>query len=85
MLQSKSQLINKPWITEKATRLAGLRKYIFIVSRRANARQVKEAVEILYGVHVVKMNMLNIQSRGRDCKKAVVTLKVGEKIDILPQ
>ena len=95
MLQSKFQIIKRLWITEKATRLAKAGKYIFVVEKSAKAKQIKEALERTYGVHIIKTNIVNVPARrkrgpqgaarGGAYKKAIVTLKSGEKIDILPQ
>jgi large subunit ribosomal protein L23 len=95
MPQDKFSIINKPWTTEKAVRLAKDGKYIFVVQKDAKSKQIKEAIERIYGVHVVGINIVNVparQNRGPlrasrkgTYKKAIVTLKGGEKIDILPQ
>ena len=95
MLQSKFQIIKRLWITEKTTRLAEAGKYIFVVEKSAKAKQIKEALEHTYGVHIIKTNIVNVPARSKRgsrgavrsgaYKKAIVTLKSGEKIDILPQ
>ena len=72
-----------------------LNRYGFIVDRRANKLQVKEAVERMYNVIVVDVNTMNyrgktksrytkagmIVGRTNHYKKAIVTLKNGDKID----
>ncbi len=85
MPQNKPQIIKKPWITEKSTRLAQEGKYVFLVPREAQSKQIGESLERIYGIHVVKVNVMNIPGRGGEYKKAIVTLKEGEKIDIVPQ
>jgi len=87
-------LIKQSWVTEKATDLSGLRKYVFIVDRKANKSEVKKAIESIYGVKVEGVNIINIKGKakrlGRSLgrtsafKKAIVTLKEGEKIDVVP-
>ncbi len=87
-----SKVLIRPLVTEKASHLAGVGKYAFIVSLDANKISVAKAVEALYGVNVVKVNVVNMEGkaivRGRikgkrsDFKKAVVTLKKGESISI---
>jgi len=87
-------LIKQPWVTEKATDLSGLRKYVFIVDRKANKSEVKKAIESIYGVKVEGVNIINTKGKakrlGRSLgrtsafKKAIVTLKEGEKIDVVP-
>ncbi len=81
-------------LTEKGTALTEQQnKYMFKVDRSANKMEIKQAVEKLFGVHVVKVNAMNRQGkmkRGRswrygrtaNWKKAVVTLKANESIDL---
>lgn len=78
--------------TEKGTSMLAQNKYLFQVARDANKIQIKQAVEELYNVKVVNVNTLNMQGKwkrvrykaGRtpDWKKAVVTLKEGDKIEV---
>ncbi len=87
-------LMRQAWITEKATDLSALGKYIFIVDKKANKPETKKAIESIYGVKVERVNIINVKSKekrlGRSLgrtsafKKAVVSLKPGEKIDITP-
>jgi len=77
-------LIKKPLISEKATDLGRENKYVFMVDQRANKKQVKELIEEIYDVTVVKTNMIRIKKKGNDYKKAIVTLKEGNKIDTVP-
>jgi len=81
-------------LTEKATLLSEkLNKYVFRVSPRANKLQIKKAVEALFGKTVVAVNTAHCRGKvkrqrqgtfGRKAhwKKAVVTLKEGDKIDL---
>lgn len=85
-------LIKKPLVTEKATGLSGAGKYAFIIRRSATKKEVQKALREIYGVDVVKVNIVNLPAkprrfRGRKSykagvKKAIVTLKQGQKIDI---
>ena len=86
-------VIQEPLITEKITReTEKLRKYAFRVHSKANKKQIKSAVEKIFNVHVIRVNSLNNSGKWRrvryqpgqtsDWKKAIVTLKSGEKIDI---
>jgi large subunit ribosomal protein L23 len=78
--------------TEKGTGILPLNKYLFKVARDANKFEVKKAVEEIYKVKVEGVNTLVIKGKKRrlrykegktsDWKKAIVTLKEGEKIDI---
>jgi len=91
---SDYQLIVRPIISEKSVDAAEQGKYLFAVSGRANKVSIRQAIESLYGVNVVKVNISKIQpkirlvGRGRQItkrseeKKAVVTLKKGQSIDI---
>ena len=89
-------IILKPVITEKMTGLGEkLNRYGFIVRKKANKLQIKQAVEELYGVEVVSVNTMNysgkaksrftksgvISGRTNSYKKAIITLADGETID----
>jgi len=87
-------LIQTIALTEKATILSDkLNKYVFRVAPRANKLQVKEAVEKLFGKKVLSVHTANYAGKKRrerradagrtaHWKKAIVTLKPGEKIDL---
>lgn len=82
-------------LTEKATLLSeNLNKYVFRVSPDANKLQIKQAVERLFKKTVVAVNTANYAGKkkrerradyGRKphWKKAIVTLKAGEKLDLV--
>ncbi|HOK17490.1 MAG TPA: 50S ribosomal protein L23 [Candidatus Paceibacterota bacterium] len=82
----------KPYISEKATFLKGLNKYIFEVEKKANKIEVKKIIEKLYNVKVEKVNFVILKLKkkrmGRNItqfkpkKKAIVTLKEGYKIEM---
>lgn len=89
-------IILKPVITEKMTNLGEkLNRYGFIVDRRANKLQIKEAIKELYNVDVESVNTMNysgkvksrntksgvITGRSNNYKKAIITLAEGETID----
>jgi large subunit ribosomal protein L23 len=86
------QVIVRPLITEKATILTGEHKYAFEVVRRANKNQIRDAVELAFNVHVVKVNTMNVRgksrrtgrlyTRTRAWKKAIVTLVDGDTIQV---
>jgi large subunit ribosomal protein L23 len=81
-----------PVITEKSTLVAEENKVIFRVPLTATKPEIKEAVEALFKVDVTKVNTILVKGktkrfRGRlgrrsDFKKAVVTLKNGQSVDI---
>jgi len=78
--------------TEKSTGMLIDNKYMFHVAIDANKIQVKQAVEEVYNVKVVKVNTLKThgkwkrlrykEGRTPDWKKAIVTLKEGDKIEM---
>ncbi len=88
-------LIQTVQLTEKASLLSEKHnKYVFRVSPRANKVQIKAAVELLFKKKVVAVNTCNYAGKkkrertasfGRKAhwKKAIVTLKKGEKIDLV--
>ncbi len=78
--------------TEKGSGMLAENKYIFHVANGANKIQIKQAVEEIYNVTVKKVNTLNAAGKWRrvrykegktpDWKKAIVTLKQGDKIEV---
>ncbi|KAF0128925.1 MAG: 50S ribosomal protein L23 [Bacteroidetes bacterium] len=89
-------IIVKPVITEKMTAIGEkLQQYGFIVDKRANKLQIKDAIKELYGVEVSTVNTMNYAGKRKSrftktgviagktsaFKKAVVTLADGETID----
>ncbi len=84
--------LSAPHVTEKATSQEGLSKYIFKVTQRANKISIKKAIGILYNKKVEKIAIINVKrkpmKKGRKIgyrsgyKKAIITLKKGEKLDI---
>lgn len=89
------QILIGPHVTEKATTLASDNIYVFKIYRRSNKVKVKDAVEKLYNVNVLNVKIVNIprkkKRRGRTqgfksgYKKAIVRLKEGQQIDIMPK
>lgn len=86
------RVLAKPLITEKATELGALNKYAFVITAEANKIEVAKAIQAIYGVTPVRVNIIAMKgkavTRGRirgqrkDWKKAIVTLKKGETIKI---
>ena len=86
--------VRHPIISEKATTMSALGKYMFLVSLDATAPEVKKIIESHYKVHVRDMHMITVKPKKRRLgrsvgvkpgyKKAIVTLKAGEKLDVLP-
>lgn len=83
-MRSNHLLIKKPWISEKSTDMIGLGKYVFLVEPNAVASEIAKAVESIYKVHVINTNVINKVYQGKKTKKVIVTLKAGEKIDMVP-
>lgn len=89
------RILYTPHVTEKATALTEENKYVFKVSPKANKIEIKKAVEDLYGVNVINVRIINIPRRQRRLgkqkgwrkgyKKAIVKIKKGQKIEILPR
>jgi large subunit ribosomal protein L23 len=87
-------IVKQPWTAEKAIKLSPLRKYIFIVDKKANKSEVKKEIERIYGVKVIDVNIINMKGKSKrlgrmlgrtsNFKKAIVTLKEGQKIDVGP-
>lgn len=89
-------MLIKPILTEKMTAQGDkLNRYGFIVDPRANKLQIRTAVEQMYNVVVTDVNTINymgkaksrytkaglLEGRANNFKKAIVTLKNGDKID----
>ena len=88
-------IIVRPVVTEKMNAQADSQKYGFIVNKKANKVQIKQAVENLYGVTVEEVNTMfyagkrksrftktgYVSGRQNAFKKAVVTLREGDMID----
>jgi large subunit ribosomal protein L23 len=92
------EILIKPLITEKATRLSDKRgQYVFVVNKDANKIEVANAIKQRYNVNVESVNTLIMPAkaksrntktavvRGRRSayKKAIITLAAGESIEIL--
>src|SRR6266849_9858016 len=79
-------------LTEKGTRQGeSFNQYTVVADRRANKLQIRQAVQELFKVKVVRVNTLNVRGKFRrqrttqagkspDWKKAIVTLKAGDRI-----
>jgi large subunit ribosomal protein L23 len=88
------EIIKRLFVTEKSTGLAEKQnKYCFEVAREANKVEIAKAIEKLFKVTVVKVNSMQCLGKKKrlrtmkygkisDWKKAVVTLKKGDKIEV---
>lgn len=88
-----SEVIVRPILTEKSTLLREKEnKYSFRVHKKANKLMVKKAIIEAFNVHPEEVNMLNMKGKKKrvrykqgftsSFKKAIVTLRKGEKISI---
>jgi large subunit ribosomal protein L23 len=85
-----TQIIKKPLITEKSTTLQSRQDYVFKVAPRATKDQIRQAVEKVFKVKVIHVNVMNMPGKVRAIgrrrvlnsgyKKAIVTLAPGDKI-----
>ena len=81
-----------PVVTEKSTNLSSQNKVVFKVNENANKINLKKNIEKLFKVNVIKINIINKKplkkfTRGRYArvkgyKKAIITLKKGQSIDL---
>lgn len=88
----KYEVLRRPIVTEKTTMQIEQGLYTFEVDRRANKLQVKEAVEEVFGVDVVSVNIINMPGKPRrwgrhvsrtpSWKKAIVKLAEGQRIEL---
>ena len=86
------EVLRRPLITEKSTTLQTQGKYAFEVAGEANKHQVKQAVEKTCNVKVTAVNVMKVPGKTRRIgrrqvltqpwKKAIVTLKSGDKIEL---
>jgi len=86
------QRLTSPVITEKSTMLSEQNKVVFRVPLEATKPQIKEAVEALFNVNVMGVNTLVVKGKTKlfrgvpgkrsDIKKAIVTLREGQSIDV---
>lgn len=88
------RLLRRPLVTEKSVNLSSLQnQYTFAVAPGATKNEVKKVIQDLYGVRVLRVNILNTQGKKRRVgrhegfkpgfKKAMVFLAEGEKIEVI--
>jgi large subunit ribosomal protein L23 len=93
-MQTERVIVRPLLLTEKGNKLRETEnKYLFRVDRRANRIEIKRAVEALFNVTVTKVNTMVVRGRMRrigraqakmpNWKKAIVSLKEGDKIDLI--
>ena len=84
--------ILSPLVTEKSTNLSEQNKIIFKVNSKANKKNLKLNIEKIFKVNVTKVNIINKKTRMKTTrgkkvrvkgyKKAIITLKKGQNIDL---
>ena len=84
--------IISPNITEKSTSLSEFNKVVFKVHNGASKNSIKKSIEKIFKVNVVKINTINLKGKTKiiknkrayksGYKKAIVTLKKGQSIDL---
>jgi len=95
MQNSKFKILIEPHITEKTTDLEKKNQYVFKVFPKANKTEIKKAIEDLYKVEVLDVKIINVPKKRRRLgrisgwkkgyKKAIVKIKEGQKIEVLPR
>jgi large subunit ribosomal protein L23 len=90
--RSSVQIVKYPIITDKATRLLENNQYSFVVDRYSDKIEIKEAIENLFDVKVIKINTCRLPRKKKrvgkyvgwkpQYKKAIVTLSEGDVINL---
>ena len=85
-------VIVSPNITEKSTSLSEFNKVVFKVNKGASKNSIKRSIEKIFKVNVIKINTINLKGKTKlvrnkraykpGYKKAIVTLKKGQNIDL---
>jgi len=85
-------VIISPNITEKSTSLSEFNKVVFKVNKGAKKNSIKKSIEKIFKVNVIKINTINLKGKTKmvrnrkayksGYKKAIVTLKKGQTIDL---
>ena len=88
-MKAPQDIVLRPIMTEKSITSVGEKKYTFQVAKDSNKIEIKQAVEALFGVKVLKVNTMNCKGRKKrfgmsrgyasDWKKAIVTLTEDSK------
>ena len=84
--------IISPNVTEKSTSLSDFNKVVFKVHKGANKKSIIKSIEKIFKVNVIKINTINIKGKTKliknrksvkpGYKKAIITLKKGQSIDL---
>lgn len=92
MAKNLDEILIRPILTEKTTLLEKEGKYLFEVSAQANKIEIKKAIEKIYKVKPVKINIIKMRGKSvrygrttgktKNWKKAIITLEKGKKIEL---
>ena len=87
-------IIIRPIVSEKTYAMIEENRYTFEVAKTASKPQIAQAITEIFGVTVTNVNTMNVtgkprrvrfaKGKTRDWKKAVVSLKAGDSIDLFP-
>ncbi len=88
-MRDPHDIIIKPIVTEASMNAMAEKKYTFVVDKKSNKTEIKNAVEIIFGVRVASVNTMNMLGKKKrmgihtgkraDWKKAIVTLTEDSK------
>ncbi len=91
-MRDPRDVILKPVVSEKSYALLDVGVYTFVVHPEANKTEIRQAVEAIFNVEVTNVNTLNRKGKRKrrkqfygtrpDTKRAIVTLKAGDRIDL---
>jgi large subunit ribosomal protein L23 len=91
-MKSHRDVIIAPVVSEKSYELLDEGRYTFLVHPQSNKTEIRQAVEAIFGVKVAGVNTMNRKGKRKrfgmtmgqrkDTKRAIVTLREGETIDI---
>lgn len=94
-MNSAYNVIIRPVVSERSFDLMSQNKYTFEVAKQAPKEEIAAAVEKLFGVHVLKVNTINVKPKTkrvryvagqtRSWKKAIVTVSEGDSIELFAQ
>ena len=94
-MNSAYNVIIRPVVSERSFDLMSQNKYTFEVAKQAPKEEIAAAVEKLFGIHVLKVNTINVKPKTkrvryvagqtRSWKKAIVTVAEGDSIELFAQ
>lgn len=89
------RVLKTPHVTEKAAALSEKNQYVFKIWPRANKTEIGKAIEDIYGVDVLSVRIIKVPRKQRRLgkvqgwrkgyKKAIIKIKEGQKIEIMPK